>query len=181
MATITAFIFVGKAHQNYSGIIPTHYITLYEGDHPSLSLYEISNTKEIIRIRPTEEKLVDNIYLLIHTFILRAEVNLTKNMNGKEIHKLYNEKKENITYEKIMENIKTYDLKVVFNILTGSSLLNQLDRIHDYPNDYEVTTPIFRNEYRVRTGRVEFDFWKNNWSSYRGINLFLVIGQYLKP
>jgi len=162
MATITAFIFIGKAHQNYSGIIPSHYIALYESDHPSLSLYNIVNNKEIIRIRPAKEKLVDNIYLLIHTFILKAEANLTDNMNGKEIHKLYNENKENLTYEKIIENIKTNDVKVVFNILSGSSLLNQLDRIHDYPNDYEVTTPRFRNEYRVRTGRVEFDFWKNN-------------------
>ena len=146
MATITAFIFIGKAHQDYSGIIPSHYIALYESEHPSLSLYKIDNPKEIIRIRPPEEKLIDNIYLLIHTFILKAEANLIENMNGKELHKLYNVKKENITYEKLMENIKTYDIKVVFNILAGSSLLNQLDRINDYPNDFEVTTPKFRNE-----------------------------------
>ena len=161
MATITAFIFIGKSHENYGGIIPSHYITLYESDHPSLSLYRIDNAKEIIRIRPTKEKLVDNIYLLIHTFILQIESNFSENISGKEMHKLFNEKKENMTYEKLMKNIDTYDVKVVFNILTGSSLLNHLDRINDYPNEFEVTTPKFRNEYRVRTGKFEYDFWKS--------------------
>lgn len=160
MATITAFIIVGKTHENYGGIIPSHYIALYESEHPSLSLHRIDNAKEIVRIRPPEDKLVDNIYLLIHTFILKAEQNSTENMNGKEIHKLYNSKKENMTYEKLMESFETYDVKVVFNILAGSCLLNHLDRINDYPNDFEVTTPRFRNEYRVRTGKVEYDFWK---------------------
>ena len=157
MATITAFILIGTADENYSGIIPTHYISLYESDHPSLSLHRIDNNKEIIRIRPTAEKLVDNIYLLIHTFILKAEINLTDNMSGKEIHKLFNEKRKYFTYEQIMENLKTYDVKVVFNILAGSSLINQMDRIKDYPNDFEVTTSKFRKEYSVRSGKVEFD------------------------
>jgi hypothetical protein len=156
MSTITAFILIGEAHENHSGIIPTHYIALYESDHPSLSLQKIDSNKEIIRIRPAEEKLVDNIYLLIHTFILNAEINSFDSMNGKEIHKLYNDRKENMTYEQIMENLKTHDLKVVFNILVGSTLLNQLDRIKDYPNDFEVTTPKFRKEYSNQTGRVEY-------------------------
>jgi hypothetical protein len=156
MATITAFILIGKAHQNHSGIIPTHYIELYESDHPSLSLYKFDNNKEIIRIRPDREKLVDNIYLLIHTFILKADVDSTDGMNGKEIHGFYNYRKNNITYEQIMESLKTYDLKVVFNILIGSTLLNQLDRIKDYPSDFEVTTPKFRREYNKQTGKVEF-------------------------
>ena len=156
MSTITAFILIGTAHQNQSGIIPTHYIALYESDHPSLSLHKLDSGKEIIRIRPTVEKLVDNIYLLIHTFILKAEVNLTDGMNGKEIHGLYNVRKANMTYEQIMESLETYDFKVVFNILSGSTLLNQLDRIRDYPNDFEVITPKFRKEYSYQTEKVEF-------------------------
>jgi len=155
MATITAFILVGTAHQKQSGIIPNHYITLYESENPSLSLYSFDNNKEIIRIRPSINKLVDNIYLLIHTFVLKADVNSVNGMNGKEIHKLFNDRKRDITCEKIMKNLKTYELKVVFNILTGSKLLNQLDRIKDYPNDFEVTTPIFRKEYNEQTGKIE--------------------------
>ena len=156
MSSITAFILIGTAHQNHGGIIPTHYIALYENDSPSLSIHNISTNKEIIRIRPSTAKLVDNIYLLIHTFILKAEINSTENMNGKDLHKLYNERKKNMTCEQIMENIKTYDLKVVFNILDGSTLINQLDRIKDYPNDFEVTLPKFHREYNNRTGEVEF-------------------------
>ena len=161
MSTITALVLIGKVHENYGGIIPSHYITLYESDNPSLSLYRIKDAKEIIRIRPTEDKLVDNIYLLIHTFILKAETGLIENMNGKDIQKLYNENKANMTYEKLMTIFETYDVKLVFNIFTGSSLLNYLDRINDYPNDFEVTTPKFRKEYRVRTGKVEYDYWKS--------------------
>ena len=157
MATITAFVLIGKAHQNNSGIIPTHYIALYENDHPSLSLKKIDSNKEIIRISPTAEKIVDNIYLLIYTFVLKAEINLNNSMNGKEIHKLFNEKKSNLTYEQIMSGLETYDFKVVFNILAGSTLLNQLDRIKEYPNDFEVTTAKFRQEYSHRTGKVEYN------------------------
>jgi len=156
MSTITAFILIGTAHQKRSGIIPNHYIVLYEDENPSLSFHRFENNKEIIRIRPSVNKLIDNIYLLIHTFLLKAEANSTDGMNGKEIHRLFNNRKENITCEQIMENLKTYDLKVVFNILSGSSLLNQLDRIKDYPNDFKVTVPKFRKEYNDQMGKVEF-------------------------
>jgi len=156
MATITAFILIGTSNRNNHNIIPTHYITLYENDLPSLSLYKFDGNKEIIRIKPPVEKLVDNIYLLILTFILKAEINSTDNMNGKEIHKLYNDSKKYLTYDKLMESLKTYDLKVIFNILAGSTLLKHMDRIKDYPNDFEVTTPKFRKEYNNQTGKVEF-------------------------
>jgi len=77
-------------------------------------------------------------------------------MNGKEIHKLYNDKRMNMTTDKIIEHIKTYDLKTVFNILAGSTLLNQLDRVKDYPNDFEVTTPKFCKKYNYQEGKEEF-------------------------
>jgi hypothetical protein len=157
MSTISAFIFIGSADQNHSGIIPTHYVMLSEDDHPSLSLHRIGNNIEIIRIRPAVEKLVDNIYLLIYTFVLKSEVFITTGMDGKEIHKLYNREKENLTYEQLMSCLETCDLKVVFNILAGSSLLGQLDRIKAYPNDFEVTTAKFRKEYSYKTGKVEYD------------------------
>jgi len=144
MAKITAFILIGSTNQKQSDFISSHYITLYESDHPSLSLYKFDGNKEIIRIKPPADKLVDNIYFLILTFVLNAGINSTDDLNGKEIHKLYNDKKINMTTDKIIEHIKTYDLKTVFNILAGSKLLNQLYRIKDYPNDFEVTTPKFR-------------------------------------
>ena len=157
MAAITALILVGTAHQNLTGINPTHYVMLYENDQPSLSLHKFENNKEIIRIRPTAEKLVDNIYLLIHTFVLKAEIFLNDNMSGKEIHKVYNEEKSKLTFEKISASLETYNFKVVFNIFAGSTLLNQLERIKDYPNDFEVTISKFRKEYSYRTEKVEYE------------------------
>ena len=155
MATMTAFVLIGKTHQNQSGINPTHYIMLYEAEQPSLSLHGFDNNKEIIRIRPTAEKLVDNIYLLIHTFVLKADISLNDNMTGKEMHKVFNEEKSNMTYEKIIMSLETYDFKVVFNILIGSTILKQINRIKEYPNDYEVTMPKFRKEYNYQTDRIE--------------------------
>jgi len=154
MATVTAFILVGMAHQNSSGINPTHYIMLYENDQPSLSLYKFENNKEIIRIRPTPEKIVDNIYLLIHTFVLKSDIFLSNNISGKEIHKLFNEEKNKMSYEKIITSLETYDFKVVFNILSGSTLQEQIDRIKEYPNDYEITIPKFRKEYSFRSNKI---------------------------
>jgi len=155
MATITTFILVGTADQNKSGINPTHYIMLYEDEQPSLSLHRFDNNKEIIRIRPTAEKLVDNIYLLIYTFILKADIFLNNSMSGKEIHKVYNEEKNNMTYENITTSLATFDYKVVFNIFTGSTLLNQIDRIKEYPNDYEIMTPKYRKEYNTQADEIK--------------------------
>jgi len=39
------------------------------------------------------------------------------------------------------------NMKVVFNILDESSLLNQIDIIKNYPLDCEVTTPKYSREY----------------------------------
>jgi len=77
MAKLTAFILIGSTKQKQSDFIPSHYITLYESDHPSLSLYKFDKNKEIIRIKPPADKLVDNIYFLILTFVLNAEINST--------------------------------------------------------------------------------------------------------
>ena len=162
MATVTAFILVGKAGQKQSGIIPTHYIMLYESEQPSLSLHRIDDNKEIIRIRPTIEKLVDNIYLLIYTFVSKAVIYLDKNMIEKGIHKIFNEQKRELSYEKIMECLETDDLKVVFNIFTGSTLLNQIERIKDYPNDYEITITKFKKEYNYQKDRIQYDEFKEN-------------------
>ena len=109
MTKLTAFILIGSTKQKQGDFIPSHYITLYESDHPSFSLYKFNGYKKI-----------------------------------------------NMTTDKIIEYIKTYDLKTVFNILAGSKLLNQMDRIKDYPNDFEVTTPKFRKEYSYQTGKEEF-------------------------
>jgi len=38
-------------------------------------------------------------------------------------------------------------IKVVFNLLAGSHLLNQIDRIKSYPNDVEITRPSFKKEF----------------------------------
>ena len=156
MSNITAYILINSPDQKFNGIISPHYITLYEGDRPSLSLCKVGTYKEIIRISPSTDKLVDNIYLLIYAFVLKAEIFLNDSMDGNKILKLYNDKKKEMTCEQIMTFLETSDLKVVFNILDGSTLLNQLDRIKDYPVDFEVTTPKFKRETDFLTGKVKF-------------------------
>ena len=82
MATTTATILVGHAHQNGSGINPTHFIQFTENDRPALILREIEGGKRKKVIIPTVENTVDDIYLMIAVFILK----LIK--PSKEIHNL---------------------------------------------------------------------------------------------
>ena len=45
MATTTAIILIGHAHQNHSGINPTHLIRFTENDRPALILQQLEGNK----------------------------------------------------------------------------------------------------------------------------------------
>jgi hypothetical protein len=53
MATTTATIFIGYAHQNHSGINPTHLIRLTENDRPALILQSLQSNDTPKVIIPT--------------------------------------------------------------------------------------------------------------------------------
>jgi len=146
MGTLTAFVFIGTSHQNHGGINPTHYISLSENSRPCLQLRRMDNNKEIIAIIPTVECMVDDIHFLVYAFVLEQKY---KNFdyNLKEMHQLFTDDERKSIYDEVRNGLKGINIKLVFNILAESTLLNQLDKIKQYPNDYEVTTPIFSKEY----------------------------------
>ncbi len=157
MAT-TATIFVGHAHPNHSGINPTHLIRFTENDKPTLILQPLEGGEETKIIIPTIENTVDDIYLMIAVLILK-KVTPSKEIHNRERKSLYeilDEQERFALYEETKKIIQETELKVVFNILDDSHLLNQVDLIKQYPNDYEVTVPFMKNEYSVWTGKVTF-------------------------
>ena len=154
MGTITAFIFVGTSHQNHVGINPTHFISLSENDRPCLILRKIEDNKEIIRIIPTIECMIDDIHFLVYSFILNK--NYTNyEYNLKEMYQLFTDDERKTIYDEVKNGLQGIEIKLVFNILNGSSLLNQLDKIKNYPNDFEVTLPKFKKEFNHLTGKIE--------------------------
>jgi len=154
MATLTAFIFVGTSHPNHGGINPTHYISLSENDRPCLILRNVENNQNIIRIIPTVDCMIDDIYFMIYSFILKK--NYTNyDFNMKTMYDLFTDEERELIYNEVKTVLSGIDMKVVFNILDGSTLLYKLDKIKQYPNDYEITTPIFRKEYNQWSGKTE--------------------------
>ena len=155
MATLTAFIFIGTSHPNHGGINPSHYITLSENSRPCLQLKMIDNEQEIIRIIPTVENMIDDIYFLIYSFIFKKKYT-NYDFHLKEMYELFDADERNNIYNEVKTELQGMDIKVVFNILDGSTLLDQLDKIKQYPNNYEVTTPIFRKEFNQWSGKTEY-------------------------
>lgn len=154
MATTTATILIGSAHQNDSGINPTHFIQFTENDRPALILHAIDGESKKIVIIPTIENTIDDIYLMIAVFILKA-IKPSKKINSikrESLYEILNEDERKTLYKKTKEILTANRIKVVFNILDNSHLLNQLKQIKKYPNDIEVTLPAFKKE---------FDAWSN--------------------
>ena len=157
MATTTAIILIGQTHQNHSGINPTHLIRLTENDRPALILQSIEGREEPIIIIPTVENMVDDIYLMISVFITKV-LNPEKELQTKERKSFYDilSKQERFDlYEKAKVSFQKDKIKVVFNLLDGCHLLNQIDKIKQYPNDFEVTIPHLKREFNAWSGTVE--------------------------
>jgi hypothetical protein len=140
MASLTAFIFIGNPNIYHGGINPTHYITLSENSRPCLTLKVFDKEKEILRIIPTYENIIDDIYFLIYSFVFKKKYNVN-DFHLKEMHELFSKEERNSIYNEVKQGLMDINIKVVFNILAGSTLLTQLQNIGQYPDDYEITTP----------------------------------------
>ena len=155
MATTTSIIFIGHAHQNHSGIIPTHFIQLIENDKPALILQSIDMTNESIVVTPTIESIVDDIYLMIACYVL-CVVKPSKDIHShkrESIKDILFEDERLTLYQSTLKAIQNNNIKLVFNILDGSVLLNKIEEIKNFPNDFEITLPTIKKE---------FDTWSNS-------------------
>jgi hypothetical protein len=156
MATTTATILVGNAHQNDSGINPTHIIFFTENDRPAIIVKSLNRNIEDKIIIPTIENTIDDIYLTIAVYILKG-INPSKEISNSNRDSLYEILEQ-------VERVKLYDetilffeknrIKVVFNILDNSHLMSQIDSIKKYPNDFEVTVSVIKKEYDVWSQKI---------------------------
>lgn len=162
MATTTATILIGKAHQNDSGIIPSHLIRFTENDRPAFILHSLENTEENKVVIPTLENTTDDLYLMIVVFILKKmdSAIVMHSKERKSIYDIYNKKERTELYKKAKSIIEKSEIKVVFNLLENSHLLNQVHLIKQYPNDYEITVPFIKKEYSVWSREVTFKEFK---------------------
>lgn len=162
MSTTTAIILVGQAHQNHSGINPTHLIRLTENSRAALILQSIEGNDEPIIIIPTIENMVDDIYLMISVFILKglSPGKELQTAERKSIYDILSEQERFSLYEKTKDLIMKVKMKVVFNLLDGSHLLSQVNIIKQYPNDFEITVPYIKNEFDAWSGKVTFKEFK---------------------
>jgi len=135
MGTLTAFIFVGTSHPNHGGINPTHYMTLSENSRPCLELRSFDDNKEIVRIIPTIENTIDDIHFIIHSFVLKKNTS-NQDFNFKEMYELFSDDERKLLYEEVKTGLKDINMKIVYNLLDGSVLLGQTNKIKEYPTKY---------------------------------------------
>jgi len=156
MATTTATILIGNAHQNNSGINPTHIIRFTENDRPALILQSLDEQMERKVIIPTLENTIDDIYLMISVFILK-ELSLSceiQNLVMESLNDTIEEKERYLLYAEGKRIFEKTKIKLVFNIFDDSHLLNQIDVIKTYPSDFEVTLPVLKKEFDVWANKV---------------------------
>lgn len=156
MATTTAFIFVGQAHQNDGGINPTHLIQLTEGNRPALILHSFDSRQQEQIVIPTLEGMVDDVYLVIAVYVLNCIVppKPINNRNRDRLYDIFSEDERKALYAEVLEALKQIHTKVVFSILDGSYLLGQWERVKKYPNDFEIILPRVRRSFDAWSGEV---------------------------
>ena len=158
MSTTTATILIGRAHQNDSGIIPSHLIFYTENNRPAFIIRSLESGEEIAVVIPTYANAVDDLYLVIVTFILNKmdQALILNSVERDGIDDIFNIEERMELYEKAKSIISEYNIKVVFNLLENCHLLTQIDNIKQYTNDYEVTIPYIKNEYSAWSRTVTF-------------------------
>ncbi|NLO72159.1 MAG: hypothetical protein GX102_14695 [Porphyromonadaceae bacterium] len=149
MATITTTIFIGQSHPNHGGISPTHIILLTENSRPSLTLRSMEGDQKPITIIPTIENMVDDIYLMIAVYVLK-KIKTRKelyNEKNESLYEIFDEDSRKSMYRQVMTDLQKLNMKIVFNLLDGSNLIHQIEKIKQYPVDFEITKPFIVREY----------------------------------
>jgi hypothetical protein len=153
MATFTAQMLIGQKHSYDSGIINiSHSLYLSENSRPAwiLTPTDIFNEHKQAQPRitwiPTLENMLDDILLMVSYFILKDE-NISQELSKIDSKKLsFLEMYEDIDKETRLKLYKSNkdiiggykDLKLVFSIFKGSSLISAIEEIKNYGLDYEL-------------------------------------------
>ncbi len=157
MSTTTATIFIGHTDPHESGIQPTHFIQFTENDRPALILRAIDDKSDAKVIIPSVENTIDDIYLMLAVFVLK-KVRPSKEIHNLQRNSLYDildEKERLALYIESKIAFQHNTMKLVFNMLEGCHLLNQLDKLKDYPHNFEVTTTTMKKKQSEWSDNIE--------------------------
>lgn len=91
---------------------------------------------------PTIENMLDDVYFMIAVHLLGLTVT-KKTIHTDDIISMYDlfDKDERAElYKNVKSQMESFNLKLTFNLYQDSTLLNFIDKIKDYPLDYEITT-----------------------------------------
>lgn len=169
MATLTAQILVGTAHQNHDGINPTHYVFLSENDRPAWVLVHQNifeereeDVRRIIWI-PTVKNMLEDALLMIAIHVCKNNevIKLAKSFSPKieshrmELYSDLNETHRKRLYEKCRQ-IPDFP-KIVISVFRGSTIETQLSVLEQYKMDVEVCTPIYSRLYSSWTNKTKIE------------------------
>lgn len=159
MSTITATILVGTAHRYDGGIQPTHMIQVSEGHRIALHLHRFGTDPYVrtftepvdgkrITIIPTVDQIVDDVFLMISTYIL-GKVKPLFPLHGpdkKSLNELFSDDELQNLYRQSKASLETLNMKVVFHLLDESHLLTKLEQIECYPCEFEITRTVTKRK-----------------------------------
>ena len=141
MASLTATILIYGAQPELT--IP-YLIELTENSRPALILNQFNKDSKPIVIIPTLENMAEDVILMIAVYILKKvepPVQLHKH-NGQSMYDLFTESERQELYNKSIIAIKESQINLIFNLLEGSTLLNQVKKIKDFSPNLEITVPL---------------------------------------
>jgi hypothetical protein len=151
MSTVTATILVGSAHQNHTGIIPTHQLLLTENSRPAWSLFDMHSGNRRSVWVPTVEDMLEDGLLMVGLLVVQDEelIAAARGFRGG-----YSDRVE--MYDDIdeSERRRLHELcrglgpitKLVVTVLEGSSLARQLAVLRRYQFGVEVCPSVYQRE-----------------------------------
>ena len=146
MASLTATILIYGAQPEMA---TPYLIELTENSRPALILNQFERDSTPIVIIPTVENMAEDVLLMIAVYILKkveAPVQL-HNHKSQTMYDLLTDKERKELYTQSLKAIKKSKLRLIFNLLEGSALLNQVEKIKDFSPNLEITVPL-KNEKR---------------------------------
>lgn len=159
MGTMTGQMLVGIAHQNHSGIIPTHVFYLYENSRPIIQVF--SKNVDVMKVElfgiPTVEGMLEDMLLIVSGFVLgdkriksELESILELSPEGQKIIEFYelDEEKRQELYKYNQEFLKDKkQVKITTCIYYYCHLMEQVERIKEYGISYEICKATYLKEY----------------------------------
>lgn len=172
MGTLTAQILAGTSHPNHGGIVPSHYIFLYENSRPAwilttqnvfagLRYRKASQGDRRITWMPTPEHMLEDGLLMVALYVQRDEK--LRSLAAVRVRGFEQDRIELYSATKPEDRQALYQAcrqirfkpKIVLSIFDGSTLRRQVSVLEHYDVDAEVCISSYVRAYSWWTHKVE--------------------------